>query len=86
MVQQRNLTISRMHYVGSPENEMEGTMSFASLTDVTAVAMDQWSMQHHACLMKRFLKTVILLLKCSEHFRSISMLLATEAAISYSYG
>jgi hypothetical protein len=36
-----------MHYVATPEDKMAGTMSFAILTDAIAVAMEQWSVQHH---------------------------------------
>jgi hypothetical protein len=34
------------------EDEMEGAMSFASLTNAIAVAMEQWCMQHHAFIVE----------------------------------
>jgi hypothetical protein len=34
------------------EDEMAGTMSFASLIDAVAVAMEQWSVQHHAFIVE----------------------------------
>jgi hypothetical protein len=37
--------------LATPEDEKVGTLSFASLTDaiaIVAVAMEQWSVQHHA--------------------------------------
>jgi hypothetical protein len=40
--------------LATPEDEVAGTMSFASLTDAAAVAMDQWSVQHHAFIVERF--------------------------------
>jgi hypothetical protein len=41
----------------TPEDEMVGTMSFASLTDAAGVAMDQWSAQHFAFIVETFFKT-----------------------------
>jgi hypothetical protein len=34
------------------EDAMAGTMSFASLTDAIAVAMEQWSAQHSAFIVE----------------------------------
>jgi hypothetical protein len=42
--------------LATPEDEVTGTMSFASLTDVVAVVMKQWSVQHVCSLFKRFFK------------------------------
>jgi hypothetical protein len=39
----------------TPEDEMAEIISFASLTDAVAVAMEQWSAQHHAYIVKTFL-------------------------------
>jgi hypothetical protein len=38
------------------EDEMVGTMSFASLTDAVAVAVEQWSAQHCVFIVEMFLK------------------------------
>jgi hypothetical protein len=38
------------------EDEMAGTISFASLTDVVAVAMEQWSARHLAFIVETFFK------------------------------
>jgi hypothetical protein len=68
---------------------MAGTMSFVRLINAVAVAMEQWSAQQRAFIVETFLKMVTLLLKRSEYFASISILLVTEkflAAISYRYG
>jgi hypothetical protein len=46
--------IIKMHYVGNPEDEMAGTMSFASLTDAIAVAMEQLSVQNRAFIVEKF--------------------------------
>jgi hypothetical protein len=43
--------------LATPEDEMTGTMSTASLSDVTAIAMEQWHAQH-CVLLKRSLKVV----------------------------
>jgi hypothetical protein len=40
--------------LASPESEMAGTMSFASLADAVAVAMKQWSAQRLAFIIKTF--------------------------------
>jgi hypothetical protein len=49
--------IFKMCYVGNPpEDDMVGTMSFASLTDAVAVAMEQWSAQHCAFIIETFFK------------------------------
>jgi hypothetical protein len=53
-VQQRNLTILKSAMLGTAEDEMAGAMSFASLTDAVAVAMEQWSAQHHAFIAEIF--------------------------------
>jgi hypothetical protein len=37
-----------------PEDEMAGTLSFASLPDAVAVAMEQWSVQHRAFIVETF--------------------------------
>jgi hypothetical protein len=42
--------------VATPEDEMAGTMSFASLTDTIAVAMEQWSMQDCAFIAETIFK------------------------------
>jgi hypothetical protein len=41
--------------LATPEDKMAGTMSFASLTDVTAVATEQWNAQHRAYFVEKFL-------------------------------
>jgi hypothetical protein len=54
----------------------------------SAVAMEQWIMQHCAFIVETFFKMVALLLKCNEYFTSISVLLVTEkflAAMPHSY-
>jgi hypothetical protein len=74
--------------LATPDEEMAGTMSFASLIDAIAGAMEQWSNIVHL-LLKRFLKTVTFLLKHSLYFASISILLVMEnflAVILYSCG
>jgi hypothetical protein len=38
----------------TPEDEMVGTMSFASLTDAVAVAMEQWSTQYREFIVDTF--------------------------------
>jgi hypothetical protein len=63
--------------LASPEDMMVGTMSFASLTNVIAVGMEQWS-TIVCLLLKHFLKMATPLLKCSEYFPSNSILLITE--------
>jgi hypothetical protein len=72
------------------EDEMVGTMSFASLTDAVAVGTEQWSTQHCVFIVETFfLKMATLLLNRSEYFASISIVLVTEkflATIPYSYG
>jgi hypothetical protein len=42
--------------LATPEDEMEGTMSFTSLTDAAAVAMKQSSAQHCAFIIETFFK------------------------------
>jgi hypothetical protein len=42
--------------LATPEDEMAGTMSFASLTYAIAVALEQWSTKHHAFIVETFLK------------------------------
>jgi hypothetical protein len=44
--------------LATPEVEMAGTMSFASLTDAVAVAMKQWSAQRRAFVVERVSKMV----------------------------
>jgi hypothetical protein len=46
--------IFKMHYVSNPEDEMAGPMSFASLTDAVAVAMEQSSVQNRAFIVEKF--------------------------------
>jgi hypothetical protein len=61
----------------------------ASLTDAVAVAMEQWSMQHHAFIVETVLKMVTLLLMHSEYFASISILFVMGrflATVPRSYG
>jgi hypothetical protein len=53
-MQQRNQTIFKMHYIGKPEDDMAGTMPFASLSDTVAVATEQWCMQHRAFIVETF--------------------------------
>jgi hypothetical protein len=43
--------------LATPADDMARTMSFASLTDATAVAMEQWRAEH-LVLLKHFLKIV----------------------------
>jgi hypothetical protein len=62
----------------TPEHEIAGIISFASLTDVVAVAMDQLSAQHHAFIVEIFLKMVTLSLQSSEYFADISICFVTE--------
>jgi hypothetical protein len=72
------LSIFKSVTLAAPGEEMTGT----------AVVMEQWSAQHRACIVEIFLK-MLTLLKCSEYFASISILLVTVkflAEISYSYG
>jgi hypothetical protein len=38
--------------LATPEDEMMGPMSFASVTDTIAVAMAQWSVQHCAFIIE----------------------------------
>jgi hypothetical protein len=38
------------------EDEMLGTMSFASLTDAVAIAVEQGCVQHRAFIVEMFLK------------------------------
>jgi hypothetical protein len=57
---------------------MAGAMLFASLTDAVVVEMGQWRAQRFACIVEKFLKMVTLLLKRSEYYVSISILLFTE--------
>lgn len=38
------------------EDEMVGTMLFASLIDAVAVAVEQWSVQHRVFIVEMFLK------------------------------
>jgi hypothetical protein len=40
--------------LATSEDEMAGTMSFASLTDVAAVATEQWSAEHRAFIVETF--------------------------------
>jgi hypothetical protein len=40
--------------LATPEDEMTGTMSFASLTDAVAAAMEQWNTQHRAYIVETF--------------------------------
>jgi hypothetical protein len=42
--------------LATPEDEMAGTMSFASLTDARAVAMGQWGAQNCVFIVEKFLK------------------------------
>jgi hypothetical protein len=77
--------------LATPEDGTAGTTSFASLPDAVAVAMKQWRAQHLASIVEavHFFFLANLLLKCSEYFASISILLVTEkflAAIPYGYG
>jgi hypothetical protein len=41
--------------LATPEDEMAGTMAFASLTDAGTVAMGQWSAQHGAFIVEAFI-------------------------------
>jgi hypothetical protein len=69
------------------EDDMVGTISFTSLTNAVAVAMELWSAQHRVFNVETFFLMVALLLKCSEYFASVSILLIMEkslAAIPYS--
>jgi hypothetical protein len=59
------------------EDHMVGTMSFTSLADAVAVAMEQWSAQHHVFNVETFFR-IVAVLKYSECFASISVLLITE--------
>jgi hypothetical protein len=43
--------------LATPEDEMAETMSFASLTDAVAVAMEQWSTRRHAYIVVTVVKT-----------------------------
>jgi hypothetical protein len=73
--------------LATPEDETAGTMSFSNLTDAVEVATKQWNAFIVQPLFVFLM--VILLLKRSEYFASISILLITEkflAAIPYSYG
>jgi hypothetical protein len=70
--------------LAAPEDEMAGTMSFASLTD--AVAVERETTCVHCWY---FFLMVTLLLKRSKYFASISILLVKEkflGEIPYSYG
>jgi glutamine synthetase type III len=40
--------------LATPEDDMAGAMTFASLSDAVAVAMKQWSMQHCAFTVETF--------------------------------
>jgi hypothetical protein len=40
--------------LATPDDEMAGTMSFASLTDAVAVAMVQWREQHCSFIVEAF--------------------------------
>jgi hypothetical protein len=53
---QRNLTILKMRSVPTSRDEMTGTILIATLTDDAAVAMEQWSMQHHAYIVETYFK------------------------------
>jgi hypothetical protein len=73
-----------------PEDEIVGTMSFASLTDAAAVATELWSAQHRAFIVETFFflngESVV---KTQRIFRKHFNIVITEkflAAISHSYG
>jgi hypothetical protein len=44
--------IFKMRYTGSLWMRSAGTMSFASLTDVVAAAMEQWITQNRVCIVE----------------------------------
>jgi hypothetical protein len=67
----------------TPEDGMVGTMSFSSLTDAVAIAMKQWSAKNLAFIVETFLEMATLLLKHSEYFASISMLLLTKSFLPH---
>jgi hypothetical protein len=58
-MREMNPTIFKMRYVDNPDDDMAGTMSFASLTDavaVVAVAMEQWSAERRWFIVETFFK------------------------------
>jgi hypothetical protein len=61
--------------LATPEDFIAEAISFASLTDAIAVAMEQWSAQRSEFIVEIFLKMATLLLKRGEYFASVSILL-----------
>jgi hypothetical protein len=54
--------------LATSEDEMAGTKSFASLTDATAVAMEQWRAHHHVFIVENFLKNGDSVIKMQQVF------------------
>jgi hypothetical protein len=57
--------------LGTPENELAGTMSFVSVTDAVVVAMEHWSVHHHAFSVETFFK-IDSVVKAQEAFQYCS--------------